>query len=112
MVTTPRRTLGTARRRRGTRAAGQGTRERILTAALESFSQAGFDGTTTRDLAARAGVNLGLIKYYFDSKEKLWRAAVEQAASELQSTLAAAVPGTVETRADLVRIEWPSGSVQ
>jgi len=104
MATMQKRAPATARRRRGVRAAGQGTRERILGAALESFSQAGFDGTTTRDLAARAGVNLGLIKYYFDSKEKLWRAAVERAASELQSTLAAAVPSTVETRADLVEL--------
>jgi AcrR family transcriptional regulator len=104
MATTQKRAAGTARRRRGASAAGQGTRERILAAALESFSQAGFDGTTTRDLAARAGVNLGLIKYYFDSKERLWRAAVERAATELQATLAAAVPGTVETRADLVEL--------
>ncbi len=96
--------MGRARRRRGASPAGQGTRERILAAALEIFSQAGFDGTTTRELAARAGVNLGLIKYYFDSKEKLWRAAVERGASELQSTLTAAVPGTIETRADLVEL--------
>lgn len=104
MATTQRRAVGRARGGRGTSPAGQGTRERILAAALEIFSQAGFDGTTTRDLAARAGVNLGLIKYYFDSKEKLWRAAVERAAAELQHTLAAAVPGTVETRADLVEL--------
>ena len=43
------------------RRAGEDTRERILAAALETFSDQGFDGTTTRDLAARAGVNLGLI---------------------------------------------------
>jgi len=93
-----------ARARRGASAAGRGTRERILVAALEMFSQAGFDGTTSRDLAARAGVNLGLIKYYFDSKERLWRAAVDRSASELQQALAGAVPGTIETRADLVEL--------
>ena len=48
-------------------------------AALEAFSELGFDGATTREIASRAGVNLGLIKYYFDSKLKLWRAAVDEA---------------------------------
>ena len=104
MAPTRRRAVVTARGRRGASPAGQGTRERILAAALEIFSQAGFDGTTTRDLAARAGVNLGLIKYYFDSKEKLWRAAVDRGATELQRALAGAVPGAIDTRADLVEL--------
>ncbi len=63
------------------------TRERILKAALEAFSERGFDGATTRDIAAQAGVNLGLIKYYFDSKLKLWRAAVDEAFATLKRAL-------------------------
>ena len=55
------------------------TRERILAAALKAFSQGGFDGATTREIANDAGVNLGLIQYYFEGKENLWRAAVERA---------------------------------
>jgi AcrR family transcriptional regulator len=96
--------LAAARGQRGARPAGEETRERILAAALEIFSQAGFDGTTTRDLAGRAGVNLGLIKYYFGSKEKLWRAAVDRAAGGLQEALAGAVPDALETRADLAEL--------
>jgi AcrR family transcriptional regulator len=65
-----------------------GSRERILTSALEIFSERGFDGTTTRDIAARARVNLGLIKYYFDNKEKLWRAAIDRIFESLWSGLA------------------------
>ena len=38
-----------------------GTRERILAAALEVFAERGFDGARTRDIAERAGANLGLI---------------------------------------------------
>jgi AcrR family transcriptional regulator len=53
-------------------------RERILTAGLEVFSDEGFVGTTTREIATRAGVNLGLIKYYFGSKDALWRAVVDR----------------------------------
>jgi AcrR family transcriptional regulator len=63
------------------------TRERILVAALQVFAERGFDGARTRDIADRAGANLGLIKYYFDTKEQLWRAAVSRAFAELQLEL-------------------------
>jgi len=72
----------------GVETTAAGTRERILEAALQAFSEEGFDGATTRDIAARAGVNLGLIKYYFDTKQKLWRTAVERAFSILREELA------------------------
>jgi TetR/AcrR family transcriptional regulator len=71
------------------------TRERILEAALRAFAEEGFDGATTRDIAARAGVNLGLIKYYFDSKLKLWRAAVERAFATLREALAGSLDDSV-----------------
>lgn len=61
---------------------GEGTRERILAAALEVFAERGFEGAKTREIAARAHTNLGLIKYYFDSKEKLWQAAVDRVFAE------------------------------
>lgn len=64
-------------------------RERILAAALEVFAARGFDGARTRDIAERAGANLGLIKYYFDDKERLWQAAVTRAFTELQAGFAA-----------------------
>jgi len=46
-------------------------RERLLKAALRLFSERGFDATGVRDLANAAGVNLGAVNYYFDSKENL-----------------------------------------
>jgi|SRR5581483_9379678 len=69
-------------------ATADSTEERILAAALEVFAERGFDGARTRDIAERAGANLGLIKYYFDGKERLWKAAVERAFGELQAVLA------------------------
>lgn len=63
--------------------AASDTREVILQAALESFAEKGFDGASTREIASRAGVNHGLIPYYFGAKEKLWRAAVDRAFREL-----------------------------
>lgn len=67
--------------------AGSDSRERILQAALEAFSEKGFDGATTREIAAHAGVPLGLLQYHFGAKPKLWRAAVDRAFAKLRSGL-------------------------
>jgi len=44
---------------------------RIMEAAEELFAEKGFDGTSVRDIAEEAGVNLAMISYYFGSKERL-----------------------------------------
>ena len=62
-------------------------RERILDAAQQTFAEKGFDGATTRQIASRANVPLGLLRYYFGGKLKLWQASVDQAFSELRSGL-------------------------
>jgi AcrR family transcriptional regulator len=54
------------------------TRARIVDAAVESFAELGFDASSTRDIARRAGVTQGLLTYYFSSKDELWRAAADQ----------------------------------
>jgi AcrR family transcriptional regulator len=79
---------------------GSDSRERILRAALEAFSEKGFDGATTREIAAHAGVPLGLLQYHFGGKPKLWRAAVERAFAELRGGLEAilADPGPADER--------------
>lgn len=52
-------------------------REDILVVAEELFGEKGFDGTSVRDIAHRAGVNLAMISYYFGSKEKLLEYLIE-----------------------------------
>lgn len=47
------------------------TRRALLAAARRQIDQHGFTGTTTRDVAAAAGVNQALVYRYFGSKEKL-----------------------------------------
>jgi AcrR family transcriptional regulator len=66
-------------------------RKRILDAALQSFAEKGFDGATTRQIAGRANVPLGLLRYYFGDKLKLWQASVDQAFGELRSGLDATI---------------------
>ena len=46
---------------------------KILQVAEKLFAEHGFEGTSTRALAAAAGVNLAMISYYFGSKEELFR---------------------------------------
>ena len=53
------------------------TKQKLLDAALEAFSEGGFKGTSTRDIAARAGVHHPLITYHFSNKDRLWRSAVK-----------------------------------
>ncbi len=50
-----------------------GSRERILEAAFELFAEKGYDGTTTRSIAKRAGVNEVTLFRTFGNKEALFR---------------------------------------
>ena len=55
-------------------------RAHILAVAEQLFADKGFDGTSVRDIAQLASVNLAMISYYFGSKEKLLEALVEERA--------------------------------
>jgi AcrR family transcriptional regulator len=46
----------------------------IMEAAEALFAERSFSGTSVRDIAEAAGVNLAMISYYFGSKEKLMEA--------------------------------------
>lgn len=46
----------------------------ILEVAVNLFAEQGFDGTSVRDIAKAADVNIAMISYYFGSKEKLMEA--------------------------------------
>ncbi len=71
----PRRTSRADQRRQ--------TENRILTAARELFADLGYDRTTIRAVAARAGVDAGLVMHYFRSKDELFARAAKLAADDL-----------------------------
>jgi len=50
----------------------------IIKTAEKLFAVNGFDGTSVRDIAQEAGVNVAMISYYFGSKEKLMEAVFEE----------------------------------
>ena len=79
--------------RRARRPSADATRERILDAALDLFSELSFDGATTRDIAARAGVTQPLLSYHFRSKDDLWRSAVDGLFKALGRTLSERAEG-------------------
>lgn len=66
------------------------TKQKLLDAALEAFSENGFKGTSTRDIAKRAGVHHPLITYHFKNKDELWRAAADHIFTEFNAALTAA----------------------
>lgn len=51
------------------------TRQSLLDAATELFAERGYDRTTVRDIATRAGVNQALLFRYFGSKEAVFAEA-------------------------------------
>jgi len=101
----------TAKRRK----APTGARERILASARQLFAQLGFEATSTKDIAAHAGVPSGLVFYYFETKDalieatfennpplqvlaKMWEAARQSTTDPIESALRAAYEGMVEHR--------------
>ena len=77
------------------------TKERILDAALEMFSQNGYAGTNIRELSASLGlVKSGVYKHY-ESKEAIWNALLDKMIAYYEEHFGSAehlprVPDTLE----------------
>ena len=52
------------------------TKQKILEAAAQLFSEAGYDGTSIRDIAKVAEVNIAAINYHFENKENLYHKVI------------------------------------
>lgn len=57
-------------------------RQDLLESALSLLAEGGLEGLRTRDVAARAGVNISTLHYYFGTKEALLLALVEHASAK------------------------------
>jgi AcrR family transcriptional regulator len=67
----------TARKRgRPPRTESADTRDRILTAAREEFSERGYDKASVRGIAKAAAVDPALVHHYFGTKEQVFEAAI------------------------------------
>ena len=62
-------------------------KEHIMEVAVTLFSEKGYEGTSIRDLAHAADVNIAMINYYFGSKEKLFVALLETKARYMREKI-------------------------
>lgn len=67
-----------------TRTASQ---DKLIEAAIAVFGDKGYEGTSTRDIAAAAGVNHAAISYYFSGKEALYAACLDAIAVECRAEM-------------------------
>src|SRR6201996_9242951 len=74
-------------------ARGEETGRRIVGVALRLFGERGFEGASTRDIAASAGVNAPALQYYFDNKEGVYLACVEHIVSRVWEYMSGVVSG-------------------
>jgi len=84
------------------------TQERLLAAAAALFAERGFFGTTVREIAERARVNIAAGHYHFGSKQELYlevtRQQFEQIAAQLAARHASPSPAEIDaaSHAELV----------
>lgn len=96
-------------------------RSRILEAALKTFGEKGFYGTTMEDVAAEAGITKGTIYWYFKNKEDLFSGLIDRYSplsilvksttdlsdlddEELLTRLGAILYDTLEEKVDFLRV--------
>ena len=71
---------GAASTHGGGRMAGEDRRRQILQVAMNLFSQRGFRGTTTKEIAQAAGVSEAMVFRHFATKDELYAAILDQKA--------------------------------
>ncbi|MET7852077.1 TetR/AcrR family transcriptional regulator [Streptomyces avermitilis] len=76
--------------------AAPATRDRILEAAREEFSERGYEKTSVRGIAKAAGVDSALVHHYFGTKEQVFEAAIEVAFAPALNAPAAVADGPLD----------------
>ncbi|MDQ2886563.1 MAG: TetR/AcrR family transcriptional regulator [Chloroflexota bacterium] len=89
---------------------GDERRRSLVQAAYHLIAEGGFEGLRTRSVAARAGVNIATLHYYFARKEDLIQSVVEYL---LQQFMTAYLPGSpFEMRTPLEKIRGELAELQ
>jgi AcrR family transcriptional regulator len=76
------------------REAPASTKARILVAAEAVFAARGFDGASTREIAAAAGVNISSLHYHWESKETLYFGVFEHVYDRILALVRSSIPDT------------------
>src|SRR5271170_6671236 len=80
-------------------------RTRILATAFECFCEFGYEKSSMKRIAARAGVSQPLLHHHFDTKERLLLSAIGKMAADIFSTAADQLPrrGSIVERLDAAK---------
>src|SRR6266550_6246396 len=89
--------------RLGTRGRPGESRAAILKAAVREFAQEGAAGARTDAIARSAGVNKALLYYYFEDKEALYRAVLDQVFGGVRAAIHNALSQDLPPREKLAR---------
>ena len=87
----------------GRRPGKPNTRGLVLRCARARFVAQGYEGTTTRQVALDAGVDVALVHYFFGTKERLFAAAMEMPVTPADAVARALAEGTDELGSRLLR---------
>ncbi len=94
----------------GPKTQGEQRRQSLIETAYHLIAQGGFEQLRTRDIAARAGVNIATLHYYFARKEDLIQGVVEYL---LQQFMTAYLPGSpFEMRTPIEQIRGELSEMQ
>lgn len=94
---------GVASRPRSANAAGAGTRQVLIDAAIETLKSEGFARTSARTIARLAGCNQALVFYYFGSVVELLLAALDEVSARRMQRYTAALQ-RIKGPSDLVAV--------
>ena len=78
-------------------------RAAILRAARTVFQRSGYDGASMNDIATEASVSKPTLYVYFDSKEKLFDALIDDLSSTVPESVLELDPGDLDVEAQLLR---------
>lgn len=83
------------------------TERRLIQAAEQVFSEVGYDAGSTRMIAEKAGINLGLISRYFGNKRGLLIACLENLLQDMSTDLPYKSSETLEEELDMyIAFSW------
>lgn len=78
------------------REAPSSTKARILDAAEQVFAAKGFAGASTREIAAKARVNISSLHYHWESKETLYTAVFQNIYDRILDLVRRAIPARMD----------------
>ncbi len=91
------------RRRKPSQARARESVDAIVEASAQVLEQRGYQAATTNRIAERAGVSVGTLYQYFNNKDEIFDALIEQEAARYLQALEQAMPGPEMPHREAIR---------